>query len=560
MRSRLARWIDPEATSIHASSPSEGAGPQQPSGSTGTDGSAPGAPGTTALVIAGGGARSSFQVGALRYLYDRQKVTPSLISGTSAGSILGAVLAQYPDHAGQRRALDQLETIWLSMQQSSDMFAEQAWFSALRAHIPTWRKVMALRQRPANRVSLSEGLTDLLAKPKEAVQRLTAGSNSDRALTRGEPDPDVDEATERASALDEPAEPPTATPVDTPPEHEQTWTPAHALETLSTLWEAGRSSADLDFILRGAQEERSAFRPGPMVDQLLKPAVFSSARTAASGVDLRVALVSLETGDLRYVDGQGRMRDRADQLLDEHDPVEVMDAVRASCAIPGVFPPVRLDGEHYVDGGVRENVPAQVALETGPDTCYVVVASPSGVAAESSYADKDLMAIMLRTTAGIMTDEVQRDELSYARAAGAVVIQPELDIHDLVTIDPGLVSIAMDYGYLRAGDVCENADDARIGRTHEIIQLRRLIWTVEDELFNPATADAGTTVRLQEVTDLKQKLRDLLQDPGSAHLPPSAQQWWQVWERHPFTIEYAPTWLPEDDAATPSRDTSLQQD
>lgn len=534
-RNRLARWIAPETTQLVPSTA------QPEHDADGSD--------TTALIIAGGGARSSFQVGALRYLYDQQQITPSVISGTSAGSILGAVLAQYPDHDGQRRALGHLETIWLGMERSSDMFAEQPWFTALRAHIPTWRKVMALRQRPANRAKLSEGLADLLAKPKEAVQRLTGSTEPDRAANDA-PRP-VDDAAERASALDEPAPTVRATVTDTPPEQEQTWTPANALETLSTLWEAGRSSTDLDFILRGAQEERSAFRPGPMVDHLLEPEIFSSSRTAASGVELRIAVVSLESGELRYVDGHGRLRDRADQVLPSHEPVDVMEAVRASCAIPGVFPPVRLGHEHYVDGGVRENVPAQVALETGPVTSYVVVASPSGVAAESSYADKDLMAIMLRTTAGIMTDEVQRDELNSARAQGAVVIQPELDIHDLVTIDPGLVSIAMDYGYLRAADVCEGAEAARIGRTHEIIQLRRLIWTVEDEVFNSATADVGTKMYLQDIAELKLKLRALLQDPASGHLPPHAQQWWQDWERHPFTIEHSPTWVPDDVIDTP---------
>lgn len=39
------------------------------------------------LVLSGGGARASFQVGALRYLYDEVGITPSVITGTSAGSI-----------------------------------------------------------------------------------------------------------------------------------------------------------------------------------------------------------------------------------------------------------------------------------------------------------------------------------------------------------------------------------------------------------------------------------------------------------------------------------------
>ena len=43
----------------------------------------------TGLVLSGGGAGAGFQVGALRYLYDRVSISPSVITGTSAGAILG---------------------------------------------------------------------------------------------------------------------------------------------------------------------------------------------------------------------------------------------------------------------------------------------------------------------------------------------------------------------------------------------------------------------------------------------------------------------------------------
>src|SRR5690606_35504428 len=39
----------------------------------------------------------------------------------------------------------------------------------------------------------------------------------------------------------------------------------------------------------------------------------------------------------------------------------VADAVFASCALPGIFPPREIDGRWYVDGAVVENMPVQVA-------------------------------------------------------------------------------------------------------------------------------------------------------------------------------------------------------
>ncbi|MGC0144072.1 patatin-like phospholipase family protein [Pseudactinotalea sp. Z1732] len=541
LRTRLARWIDPDTLPAPSSS-----GTVSP-GSAGTG---------TALVIAGGGARSSFEIGALKYLYRHQQLDPVVISGTSAGSILAAVLAQHSDAADQLRALEQMEEIWAQMRQSSDMFAEQEWFTALREHIPTWRKVVELRQRRANRASLAAGLADLLAKPREAVARITGDRENGEqpSHAHGTHGPGRGQVAEAAAvevaaaaritpaAGTEEAAPATEinTGTDTPPEHERHWSPAHALETLSTLWEAGRSSTDLEFILRGAQQQRSAFRPGTIVDRLLDPEVFSAERLGRSALDLRVAVVGLESGELRYIDQHGRLRDRSDAVLADLQPVGMFEAVLASCSIPGVFPPVPLAGEHYIDGGVRENVPAAIVLDRGDvDQCFVVVAAPEGVATMSDFAQKDLMEILMRSTAQIGPDEIQRDEVRYARERGAVVIQPELDIHDMVTIDPGLVSIAIDYGYLRAADVCEAAEPARQERTRNVIQLRRLIWTSEDEAFGP---DATGEPTIEDIAELKIQLRDLIADPGSAHLPPSADQWWRTWERHPFAIEATPTW------------------
>jgi NTE family protein len=45
--------------------------------------------------------------------------------------------------------------------------------------------------------------------------------------------------------------------------------------------------------------------------------------------------------------------------------VPVADAVFASCALPGIFPPREIEGRWYVDGAVTENMPVQVAAALG---------------------------------------------------------------------------------------------------------------------------------------------------------------------------------------------------
>lgn len=47
------------------------------------------------------------------------------------------------------------------------------------------------------------------------------------------------------------------------------------------------------------------------------------------------------------------------------DDVPISRAVQASAALPGLFPPVEINGHHYVDGALRKTLHASVALEEG---------------------------------------------------------------------------------------------------------------------------------------------------------------------------------------------------
>jgi NTE family protein len=55
----------------------------------------------------------------------------------------------------------------------------------------------------------------------------------------------------------------------------------------------------------------------------------------------------------------------------------VVDALRASTAIPGVFPPVHIGHHYLMDGGVANNAPISQAIDLGADTVYVL---PTGYA------------------------------------------------------------------------------------------------------------------------------------------------------------------------------------
>jgi NTE family protein len=48
------------------------------------------------------------------------------------------------------------------------------------------------------------------------------------------------------------------------------------------------------------------------------------------------------------------------------------DAVLASCAVPGLLPPVEIDGEHFLDGGLVHSIPVGRALALGATEIYVL--------------------------------------------------------------------------------------------------------------------------------------------------------------------------------------------
>jgi NTE family protein len=54
------------------------------------------------------------------------------------------------------------------------------------------------------------------------------------------------------------------------------------------------------------------------------------------------------------------------------DRGDIVQALLASTALPGFLPPVRVDGEDFIDGGVVNNVPVSKAYELGAKRIYVL--------------------------------------------------------------------------------------------------------------------------------------------------------------------------------------------
>jgi len=83
---------------------------------------------------------------------------------------------------------------------------------------------------------------------------------------------------------------------------------------------------------------------------------------------LRLTAIDIDTGEL--------------VVFDRRSQVDLVDAVAASCAVPGAWPPVMIAGRHYMDGGVASSVNLIAAVDC--DAAVVLV--PSGARATTDFA------------------------------------------------------------------------------------------------------------------------------------------------------------------------------
>lgn len=71
----------------------------------------------------------------------------------------------------------------------------------------------------------------------------------------------------------------------------------------------------------------------------------------------------------------------------------VAPAVRASCAVPGLFTPLERDGRVLVDGGLRNNLPISVAREMGAD--YVIAIDLLPKTPDMRYTPGNIFEVIL---------------------------------------------------------------------------------------------------------------------------------------------------------------------
>jgi predicted acylesterase/phospholipase RssA len=469
----------------------------------------------TGIVLGGGGSLGDFQVGALRFLYEKGILSDiTCACGTSIGAI-NAVIVSTGEGCDER-----LEKYWSeNVLDRVDLIPQHLWSENVNEDLQEFTKaekrdaLKSLSRLFTSFLPLLKSLSKFVPKPRPPQARQTGGLLSlavglgfsvvegalgvGTAVLRGAVEIPLRVIEEAPTLLQEARKIPLQDIM-------------HEVTDLSQNVEAISETAITDSALYSAKmlrkrlEERKETIELALKDKipfcLYATDVETGQKTCFTNNRKLVGLV----GDTCYVQC--------------HSPTMLIEAALASAAVPVIFPPVAVKFEHgeecgtyYMDGGVREIVPVKGAIDCEADEIYAILCSPrffkkkNGTLVKQKYArlnlkdekgkivssdwhtsslldiqpedwvknnrnwnptseECDVLDVANRTAA-ILLDEMTKDDLIPTDATGNVaktasgkpiettVIDPLIPVHGWTKLNIGLLKINADQGYMRAFDV-----------------------------------------------------------------------------------------------------------
>jgi NTE family protein len=121
---------------------------------------------------------------------------------------------------------------------------------------------------------------------------------------------------------------------------------------------------------------------------------YDSERMRASGKSLRVGAVNLNTGAFRVFDESFE---------------DMTEAILASSSFPGAFLPIKIDGQLWTDGGVKEVTPLKSAISLGAKAIDVIITSPEKDL--SDFTENPNMIKLGPRIVDIMSEEIMLNDL-----------------------------------------------------------------------------------------------------------------------------------------------------
>lgn len=160
---------------------------------------------------------------------------------------------------------------------------------------------------------------------------------------------------------------------------------------------------------------------------------------------VRMSGKTLRVGAVRFKGGVYK-------LWNERSP-DLYEGILASSAFPQFFRPIMIDGELWVDGGIRDIIPFQAAIDAGATHIDVISASPAWHV--DPLPDDPKGWHLGKQTLDIMSSEIKKGDIEKMKLTPNVrYVEPKLPVlKNSLDHDPLKIRENIHKGYLRAQEV-----------------------------------------------------------------------------------------------------------
>lgn len=162
-----------------------------------------------------------------------------------------------------------------------------------------------------------------------------------------------------------------------------------------------------------------------------------------SSTEIKVGVTNVHTGKAEYLDGK---------LLDKQCTM-----LKATCAIPFVFPRIPIDDNEYYDGGICDPIPVKKAIQDGHEKMLIILTRPQGYQKTLSSANRFASWVLKRKYPQLVYPLLHRHEeynetVRYCeeleKVGKAVILRPTQDIQiDSFEKDLKKIDAIYHYGY-----------------------------------------------------------------------------------------------------------------
>ena len=153
-----------------------------------------------------------------------------------------------------------------------------------------------------------------------------------------------------------------------------------------------------------------------------------------------------KTGKAEYIDGH---------TIDRHCTV-----LKATCAIPIVFPAIKIGENEYFDGGIADSIPVKKAIEDGNKKLLIILTRPKGYKKTLNFSTRFAAQVVSRKYP-LLKDALLSRHINYnetldyidklEKEGKALVLRPtEEVIIDSMEKDLDKIQRIYDYGYALA--------------------------------------------------------------------------------------------------------------